>query len=95
MTKKLLENILWMTASIMLGVFNFNVALRAINIWLFILNMGVALWLFFLAYIAYRRARKIAEILDAPTEIKISIERLMPDAPQSETKEHEDIGEPI
>ena len=50
----------------MLGTINWVVAPMTSKLWILILDLVAAAICFFMAYITYRRARKIAEVIDAP-----------------------------
>ena len=99
MMKRLVREIAFMVVLTILGATDLILALASSEWWISMMDIVGAIVAFVVAWLSYRDARKIAEAIAAPTEIKIIIVRPMPDAPQSETKdpeeEHEDVGHPI
>lgn len=85
---------------LMLGAINWVTAPCTTKVWIFILCEVGSVFAFLMAYICYRKARKIAETLDKPKVLEITITKMFPDEiMQSDAKEseeyHEDIGAPV
>ena len=62
-----------MCLMLMLGIANYITASFICWLWLRILNLVVAVFSIFMAYIAYRRARKIAKAIDATKTLTLTI----------------------
>ena len=95
MTKKLLRHIAYMCLFMMLGTINWVVAPMTSKLWILIFDEVAAAICFVMAYITYRQARKIAEVIDAPKILTLTI---IHHGEESESKgqeqgEAEDSGE--
>lgn len=105
MIHNFLSNIVRMVVLITLGTINLFTALSAPRWWLLAICMLVALFAYFVAWLCYRDAMKIAKALDEPTKINVTIIEWQPGddgairgqdtAETPKTNEHEDIGHPV
>lgn len=73
MTTQLLRHITFMCIMLMLGAANLIIAPCTSKTWIFILDVGAAVYALLMAYICYRRALKIAKANDIPSTLIITI----------------------
>ncbi len=92
-----------MTVMIALGTLDLVIAPFLPAWWLSAISILFALFAYFIAWLNYRAAKKIALALDEPVEISVTVIEQNPshegsataDKPETPADEHEDTGHPV
>lgn len=92
MAKKFLENITFVVVLTVLGATDLILALASSKWWISVMGIVATIVAFFIAWLSYRDARRIAEIIDNPKSLTITVVK---HGKESESKGQEPTEKPV